>query len=719
MAARKTRSRSRTARRPAHAASRPRRRLPAAYWGFLWLAVGALALVFLIDPGGALGHGVSLLLTHAFGLAASLMAALLVVLGVVRLIGRQSEHVAERIGAWILALAWCPVVAVAALGPSGGGSYGQSVWHSMALVAGAGGRAVLVVLWPLLATLLWDHLWPAKLARAIASRPRPAPVARPAPLPVQRPVPEPVAEAEPQSDVLGPTFGAQGVGGIFRRKPQPTAAEPVEDPEETKAEPGLSEFAPPRQVGVDLLPPLGLLEAPGGPRSAPDPAGRARLLKDTLASFGVEVKVLDTVSGPAITRFEVQPAPGVKVSRVLALADDIALAMAAPDVRIEAPIPGKAAIGIEVPNTEVSPVLLREVLEAPVFQTSPSRLTIALGKDITGKPLVAALDRMPHLLIAGATGSGKSMLLNCIILSLLFRNRAAETQFVLIDPKGVELAQFSHIPHLLHPVVTDVRQAAKVLRHMLRTMDERYRLFAEAGVRDLERYNETLAQPLPTIVVVIDELADLMMVSPVEVEESICRLAQMARAAGIHLVVATQRPSVDVITGLIKANIPSRIACAVSSQADSRTILDQNGAEKLLGRGDMLYSPIGRAKPVRAQGAYVADSDLAEVVSFLRQHGSPRFDQGLQQAAAETDQEDEETLDPLFFKSLRVAVESHQISASLLQRRLRVGYAHAARIVEQLERKGYVGPADGARPREVRLSIADYEQLVASRDDQD
>ncbi|MHB1980894.1 MAG: DNA translocase FtsK [Sulfobacillus sp.] len=717
MATRKTRSRR--SRAPAHLVSRQHRQLPSAYWGFFGLAAGALALVFLIDPGGALGQGVSLLLTRTFGLAADVMAALLLVLGLVRLIGRAPTHVAERVAAWLLTLAWLPVVAVAAVGHSGGGAYGQAVWQALALLAGAGGRVVLIVLWPLLATLLWDHLWPAKLARTISARPRPA-RREPVPPRLSDPAaPEPALDVERPTDVLGPTFGAQGTGGLFRRKPQVSSEPAAAEDENPGPPPVVVDFPQARQIGIDLLPPLTLLEAPGALRAAPDPAGRARLLKDTLASFGVEVKVLDTVSGPAITRFEVQPAAGVKVSRVLALADDIALAMAAQDVRIEAPIPGKAAIGIEVPNTEVSPVLLREVLEAPVFQTSPSRLTIALGKDITGRPLVAALDRMPHLLIAGATGSGKSMLLNCIILSLLFRNRAAETQFVMIDPKGVELAQFAHIPHLLHPVVTDVRQAAKVLRHMLRTMDERYRLFAEAGVRDLERYNETLSQPLPTIVVVIDELADLMMVSPVEVEESICRLAQMARAAGIHLVVATQRPSVDVITGLIKANIPSRIACAVSSQADSRTILDQNGAEKLLGRGDMLYSPIGRAKPVRAQGAYVADDDLAAVVSFLRQQGSPHFDQALQQAAAQVDEEDEEALDPLFFKSLRVAVESHQISASLLQRRLRVGYAHAARIVEQLERKGYVGPADGARPREVRLSIADYEQLVAGRDEAD
>ena len=714
MAARKTRSRKRQ--RALHAVRRPQPKLPGAYWGFFWLAVGALALVFLADPGGLLGQGIAQLLTNSFGHAADVMAVLLILLGGARLVGRPLTHLAERAAAWILALAWLPVVAVPLLGPSGGGHYGEAIWKFLATLAGPGGRVVLLLLWPLLASLLWDHLWPANLLTRRSARPRPHPQVS---VPVaERPVEtaEISREGPPESADLAPTFGATGKGGLFSRKP-PAAEATAADGEPPAPVP---DFPPAAQVGVDLLPPLSLLTAPGASvRATVDPAGRARLLKDTLASFGVEVKVLDTVSGPAITRFEVQPAPGVKVSRVLALADDIALAMAAQDVRIEAPIPGKAAIGIEVPNTEVAPVLLREVLESAIFQTSPSRLTIALGKDITGKPVVAALDRMPHLLIAGATGSGKSMLLNCIILSLLFRNRAAETQFLLIDPKGVELGQFADIPHLLHPVVADVRQAAKALRHMLRTMDERYRLFAEAGVRDLEHYNETLAQPLPTIVVVIDELADLMMVAPVEVEESICRLAQMARAAGIHLVVATQRPSVDVITGLIKANIPSRIACAVSSQADSRTILDQNGAEKLLGRGDMLYSPIGRAKPLRAQGAYVDDGDLAEVVSFLRQQGAPRFDHALQQAASQFDQEDEETLDPLFFKSLRVAIESKQISASLLQRRLRVGYAHAARIVEQLERRGYVGPVDGARPREVRISMADYEQLMAGQDQLD
>jgi S-DNA-T family DNA segregation ATPase FtsK/SpoIIIE len=376
---------------------------------------------------------------------------------------------------------------------------------------------------------------------------------------------------------------------------------------------------------------------------------------------------------------------------------------------MEAPIPGKAAIGIEIPNSEIAPVRLREVLETSAFRASDSLLTVGLGKDIAGNPVVAELDRMPHLLIAGATGSGKSVCLNVLIASLLFRASPAEVRLILIDPKVVELQQFDGIPHLLYPVVTDPKRAAGVLRGVLREMEERYLQFARAGCRDIQRYNEVADERMPYYVVVIDELADLMMVAPNEVEETIARLAQMARAAGIHLVVATQRPSVDVITGLIKANIPSRIAFAVSSQVDSRTILDQGGAERLLGKGDMLFAPLGLAKPLRTQGAYVSEQEMQHLLEFVRQD-EPEYRDDLE-APLEDDDEQEPEVDALFAKAVEVVVQAKSASASLLQSRMRVGYSRARRLIEQMEQRGIVGPPDGSRPREVRLSQFDFERM--------
>ncbi|MCY0881039.1 MAG: DNA translocase FtsK, partial [Firmicutes bacterium] len=371
-----------------------------------------------------------------------------------------------------------------------------------------------------------------------------------------------------------------------------------------------------------LPPPLSFLTAPDGRHGTGNGAGaarRAQVLASALHQFGIDVKLGEVSQGPAITRFEIIPPPGVKVSRIVNLSDDIALSLAATGVRIEAPIPGKSAIGIEVPNTEITPVLLREVLESPGFVSS-APLTVGLGRDVAGTPVLARLDQMPHLLVAGATGSGKSVLINVLITSLLFRASPSAVRLLLIDPKVVELSIYNGIPHLLSPVVTDPKKAGGALRWAVAEMERRYRLFAETGVRDIGRYNQLDDQEsLPLIVIIIDELADLMMVAPRDVEESIARLAQMARAAGIHLVVATQRPSVDVITGTIKANIPSRIAFAVSSQVDSRTILDAAGAEKLLGRGDMLFHPVGASKPQRVQGAFIHEKEIEAIVSYLKE----------------------------------------------------------------------------------------------------
>ncbi|ABZ84870.1 ftsk/spoiiie family protein [Heliomicrobium modesticaldum Ice1] len=472
------------------------------------------------------------------------------------------------------------------------------------------------------------------------------------------------------------------------------------------------------------LPPLSLLHRSlrvKSPRLDHDITENVRILEETLNNFGVRVKVTQVNRGPAITRYEVQPAPGVKVSKITNLADDIALSLAAGAVRIEAPIPGKAAVGIEVPNKEVTAVTFREVLETNEFQQAASKLTIALGKDIAGAPVVTELNRMPHLLIAGATGAGKSVCMNALISSILFKAKPNEVKFLMIDPKMVELTQYNGIPHMIAPVVTDAKKAATALKWIVNEMENRYELFAASGVKDITRYNQFKAidnpdgpQPaLPYVVVLIDELADLMMVAAVDVEDAICRLAQMARAAGIHLVIATQRPSVDVITGIIKANVPSRIAFAVSSQIDSRTILDQAGAEKLLGRGDMLFSPVGSNKPLRVQGCYVSDKEVETVVEFLKTQGLPEYQEGVikAQEQAEAPEEDD---DELFVDAVRVLLDSGQASISMLQRRLRVGYARAARLIDIMEQRGIVGGYEGSKPREILISKVQFEAKYGS-----
>ncbi|KUK41711.1 MAG: cell division FtsK/SpoIIIE [Clostridia bacterium 62_21] len=475
------------------------------------------------------------------------------------------------------------------------------------------------------------------------------------------------------------------------------------------------------EVASFQLPPVSILSKPARPktsRSHRDIAENIRILEETLDNFGVKAKVLQVSRGPAITRYELQPAAGVKVSRIVSLADDIALSMAAPAVRIEAPIPGKAALGIEIPNKEIATVHLRELLETKEFTQSASRLTIALGKDIAGNAVVADLVQMPHLLIAGATGAGKSVCLNTLIASILFKSSPDEVKFLMIDPKMVELTTYNGIPHLLVPVITDPKKAALSLKWLVREMERRYELFAAAGVRDITRYNSIFRtreypgeRTLPLIVVVIDELADLMMVAPTEVEDAICRLAQMARAAGIHLVVATQRPSVDVITGLIKANIPSRISFAVSSQTDSRTILDTGGAEKLLGRGDMLFLPVGAAKPVRLQGAYLSDKDVEALASYWRRQAVPTYqDDILSGEAAENGAQNDD--DELFPQAVEIILRTGHASISLLQRRLHIGYARAARLIDMMERRGLIGGYEGSKPRAVLMTWEQYQKMI-------
>lgn len=460
------------------------------------------------------------------------------------------------------------------------------------------------------------------------------------------------------------------------------------------------------------LPPLSLLADLPGTRNKgrADPSEVAKALEQTLLSFGVEAKVVRWEQGPVVTRFEVQPAPGVRVQKISSLTNDIALGLAAPSVRIEAPIPGKSAVGIELPNQKTSLVHIKGILASEEYQRAPALLTVALGKDIAGHPILADLADMPHLLIAGATGSGKSVMLNAIIASLLFRCTPRDLRLLMIDPKRVEFTDYNAIPHLLAPVVTNPRATAAALKEMLREMEDRFERFASSGTRNIQGYNQLPdVEPLPYIVIIVDELADLMMVAPADFEDVICRLAQMTRATGIHLVVATQRPSVDVITGLIKANIPSRIAFAVSSQVDSRTILDMPGAEKLLGKGDMLFMPIGAARPIRAQGSFIADSEIQALVGWWKAQGRPIYDHDLlHPERSDTDGEGEE--DTLLAEAARIIVRAGYGSVSLLQRKMKIGYVRAARMIDQLEEKGIVGPAQGSTPREVLVGLEELDR---------
>lgn len=471
------------------------------------------------------------------------------------------------------------------------------------------------------------------------------------------------------------------------------------------------------EVGVPVhdenykLPPLRMFSLPVAPKGGFDhktAQENARKLEMTFESFGVQAKVLEISRGPTVTRYEIQPAVGVKVSRIVSLTDDIALALAARDIRIEAPIPGKPVVGIEVPNDEVAIVTLREVLEAPEFQNESSKLSIALGRDISGSAIVGNLQKMPHLLVAGATGSGKSVCINGFIASILVNAKPHEVKLLMIDPKMVELSGYNGIPHLLAPVVTDPRKAAFALKRVIDEMESRYKLFADRGARDIERFNQMLRsdglEPLPYIVVIVDELADLMMVAPGDVEDAICRIAQMARAAGIHLIVATQRPSVDVITGVIKANIPSRIAFAVSSMADSRTILDGGGAEKLLGRGDMLYLPVGASKPTRIQGAFVSEEEIEQLVDYVKSQQNVVYTVDLNRPEEHAEKSTQHDLDDLFMDAVDLVIDSKQASVSMIQRRFRVGYSRAARIIDQMELQGFVGSFEGSKPRDVLIT---------------
>ncbi|MBX6351069.1 MAG: DNA translocase FtsK 4TM domain-containing protein [Clostridia bacterium] len=739
--------------------------------GILWLGLAALVAAGLVAPEGgwllrAVGSAAAWLLGRGAWWVPGFLAA---TAGLLLTAGPSwSRERGRLLGvalAAVVTVAWLarslPPDRAFALAREGGGLVGASVWTVLArLLGGLGAEVVLATCGALALVLAFQvrlsHAFSAALRRAGRAL-----VHLPAWLkdflfeevdePRRRASRAPSGDAEasrdappsppggdesgaPAAEAAGPALPsgpaasvADEGGGDPASGPigpvhvgEPRAADPPRAPDAAPPA-GAKTAASALQISLDdyptyRLPPLSLLRAGAagdgaGGRQGARPADRdrgARILEETLSSFGIRARVVGIDRGPAVTRYELQPAAGVKVSRIVSLQDDIALALAATGVRVVAPIPGKSAVGIEVPNRDVRTVPIREVLESPAFQRSASRLTLAIGEDVAGQPIVATLDRMLHVLIAGATGSGKSVCLNTLLVSLLFKARPDEVKLLLVDPKRVELSGWNGVPHLLAPVITDPKAAAGALRWVQQEMVRRYELFADWGARDIHRFNEAAQaqgrRRLPFIVVVIDELADLMLVAARDVEDVIQRLAQMARAAGIHLVVATQRPSVDVITGVIKANIPSRIAFGVSSQADSRTILDAAGAEKLLGKGDMLFHPLGAPKPVRAQGAFISEQELEAVLDFVRREAAPEFDEEVTRAFSEGPVDDDEPDDELFQEAVRVVLETGQASVSMLQRRLRVGFTRAGRLIDMMERRGFVGPHKGSKAREVLVT---------------
>ena len=562
------------------------------------------------------------------------------------------------------------------------------------------------------------------------------------PAPVSEPEPETEArEEQPKQEKNAPEAEKEPEQDIPMPKPRMQEPEPRQaTPQENALYQALDQLQTP---GSYCFPPLTMLAmSPQADRAkeTEELQTNGKILVDTLNSFGVSTKIMDICRGPSVTRYEIQPAAGVKISKITSLSDDLALNLAATGVRIEAPIPGKAAVGIEVPNRSRSSVRMRDLIQSNAFQTSKSKLSVALGRDIAGQPVVADLARMPHILIAGTTGSGKSVCTNSMIISMLYKASPDEVRFLMIDPKAVELTGYNGLPHMLVPVVTDPHKAAGALGWAVNEMMKRYKIFSENNVRNLQGYNNLAeaqnyedenGQPMPAmpqIVIIIDELADLMMATPKEVEDSICRLAQLARAAGMHLVVATQRPSVDVVTGLIKANIPSRIALTVSTAVDSRTIIDTVGADKLLGQGDMLFAPGGSNKPIRVQGCFVSDEEISSIVEFVKKTKSMEYDteiiEEIERNAANTgDQKDDDgersgEVDPMMDEAIKVVVEAGQASTSLLQRRLRLGYARAGRLIDEMEQLGIVGPHEGSKPRQVLMTYTQWLERNMQKPDQ-
>jgi len=684
-----------------------------------FLALSLLAT----DLTGHVGRFASVILVGLLGRVGAVVTMICAMLtGVLALAGRKK---ATRRIHWFMVLVVAAVLLASALAvpairrdlpysyntPGGGGMVGGFLGNLMVSLVGEIGAWVVVVTAVLLG-LLWVTgvslvavvrrlLGSLQGALSLARKQRrPAVATKTVALP---PSPEGWSDITENEHIPEPTP---------LPKPQPVVLEELPAGKIEQLKLPLSDYQLP---DLDLLNRALRTSVVRGSREEKD---NIRTLEETLANFGVRAKVVEVTRGPTCTRYEMHLSPGTKVSKVTGLSNDLAMSLASEGVRIEAPIPGKAAIGIEVPNKARGSVFLRDVVESTEFNASTSPLTVALGKDIEGTTIIADLTQMPHLLIAGATGAGKSVCINTIISSVLYKAKPSEVKMMLIDPKVVELSLYNGIPHLIAPVLNHPKKAAHALKWATGEMEKRYALFAKAGVRDIARYNERALERnldhMPYLLIVIDELADLMMVARADVEDAICRLAQMARAAGMHLVIGTQRPSTDVITGLIKANIPSRLSFTVSSATDSRVILDMSGAEKLLGRGDMLYLPVGQSKAKRVQGAFVSNREIEKIVDHVSAQAEAVYAPGLA-ALDDVDNsvpEGDSEQDDRFLDAVRVIVETGQASVSMLQRRMRLGYTRAARIVDQMEEAGIVGPSDGSRPRQINKSHALVKQLL-------
>ena len=722
------------------------------------IAAIGLAVLFGIalavpEHAGNVGRGLAWALRTSFGGGAPLFPVLVGLFGAIVFLEINVPRLIAGLGGAAAAYFLMIDAAFGSAGAARGGLVGANIWWALAsLIGRAGAWLVLAVAAISLALYLsntslkkiigWfivqgSKVRPPSLARApkvkfelpeghqslrdafALPKPAAAPPAR-ASRAKAAPVAAPVfdEEIETLEDAEDPDEPAPivAVSDVFRPVvPQPVIVEVDEDEEEDEPRAVVGDYESADVVAATRtykLPDLALFDPPQ--QQVVDDSNRAHVLEDTLASFGVGAKVMHIERGPSITRYELKPERGIKISKIASLADDLALALAATSVRIEAPIPGKSAVGIEVPNLTVSVVAIREILDALPNRGTVPPLWMALGKDITGRPVFGDLGKMPHLLVAGATGSGKSVCLNTIIASLLVSATPDQVQMLMIDPKRVELTVYNGIPHLIKDVITDARMAAGALFEMTKEMDQRYERFAKAGVRKIEEYNAKFPdETLPYVVIIIDELADLMLVAPAKVETTIMRLAQLARATGIHLIVATQRPSVDVITGLIKANIPSRIAFAVSSQVDSRTILDMAGAERLLGRGDMLYLPIDAPKPIRAQGALITGNEVNRLVEFWAKQARPEnlLDVDVVPVSDEDDKNKRDA-DPLCYEAAKFIIETNFASTAQLQSQFSIGHPRAVRLMKQLEEFKVVGPHEGTKPRKVLIGFAELEVIA-------
>ncbi|HTU69288.1 MAG TPA: DNA translocase FtsK [Candidatus Baltobacteraceae bacterium] len=694
--------------------------------GITALSVALLLGIALATPGhaGNAGRAVASGLRGLFGGGAPLFPVLIALLGAIVFLEINVPRMVANLGSSALSYFLMIDAALGAAGPRGGGIVGAGIWFALHALLGTAGAWVVLGLGALTLALSLTQVSLKKLIGLVLGvfarirLPKIPKIALPEghaslrdafALPktdMARP-PEPLPRAFDTSAGTG-----QAAFDVVEEEEEPPL---ILVPTTPAPRPVAGDYESADLVAATRsyrLPDLALFDPPQA--QIVDDSNRAHVLEDTLASFGVGAKVTHIERGPSITRYELRPERGVKISKIASLADDLALALAATSVRIEAPIPGKSAVGIEVPNSTVAIVAVREILDAMPNRGTIPPLWMALGKDITGRPVFGDLGKMPHLLVAGATGSGKSVCLNTIIASLLVSATPDQVQLLMIDPKRVELTVYNGIPHLIKDVITDARMAAGALFEMTKEMDSRYERFAKAGVRKIEEYNAKFPEEkLPFVVIVIDELADLMLVAPAKVETTIMRLAQLARATGIHLIVATQRPSVDVITGLIKANIPSRIAFAVSSQVDSRTILDMNGAERLLGRGDMLYLPIDAPKPIRAQGAFITGHEVNRLVDFWAKQARPENLLNVEvQPVTDEDERNGKGADPLCYEAAKFIIETQYASTAQLQSQFSIGHPRAVRVMKQLEEFKVVGPHEGTKPRKILLGLAELEVIA-------